>query len=64
MAQNDKYTDKAEALQTLTPLLEEETSETIIGGDGNDDLRGTDKTETIYGRGGNDLLFGLADDDV
>lgn len=64
MTTNDKSTDKAEALPALTPLLEEAASETIVGGNRNDDLRGTDEAETILGRGGNDLLYGLAGDDV
>ena len=64
MTTNDKSTDKAEALPALTPLLEEAASETIVGGNRNDDLRVTDEAETILGRGGNDLLYGLAGDDV
>ena len=64
MTTNDKSTDKAEALPALTPLLEEAASEMIVGGNRNDDLRGTDEAETILDRGGNDLLYGLAGDDV
>ena len=57
MTTNDKSTDKAEALPALSPLLEESASETIVVGNRNDDLRGSDEAETILSRGGNDLIY-------
>jgi hypothetical protein len=37
---------------------------TIVGGAGNDTLRGTPKADKLYGKAGNDRLFGFAGNDL
>lgn len=36
----------------------------IVGGNGNDTIRGTPQADHLYGKGGNDTLYGLAGNDV